>query len=980
MALLPIQNDDLPALYESIIQFSDDAIIAKTLEGIVTSWNPAAEALFGYGPDEIIGQHISLIIPEDRASEEMDIIAKIRAGEHVRHYETHRRRKDGSIVFISLTVSPLKDKNGVITGASKIARDITKQKLEERRLKLLESVITNTTDAVLVTEAAPLYGQGPAILYVNDAFTQMTGYTAEEIMGKTPRILQGPKSDVEELKRLSACLKKFEPCEVTVINYKKTGEAFWINFTVNPVFDEKGQATHFIAIERDITRQKNEEHRQRLLASISAFFIKEAPLNETMDEVLAMLVEFGGFCLAEAWLIETEKDKLILSAKIYQTPAIAHFFEEDARVKSLVRGGGLTGTAWATGVIQRWTETDNRVDFRRHSAAKKAGIKSAYGLPLLYNTEVIGVLVLGLALNREDTALTGLLESISTFLGAEIRRKQLEQELNQVFHFAPDILCIANTDGYFKKVNPAMSSLLEYSEAELLSKPYMSMVHPADKNKTAAELQNIINGRPTYYIENRYITKSGKIKWLAWTTTAASAHGVLYCSAKDITDKKELEELLRKATSLARIGGWEVDVVNGTVYWSDITKEIHEVPPDFQPDLSKGINFYKEGASRDLINTAVQEAISKGTPWDMEAQIVTAKDFVKWVRVIGETEFANGKCTRIIGSFQDIDARKKAEAAVKAVLEERNAILESIGDAFFAVDKNWVVTYWNNMAEKVLATPRDTILNRALWEVFAGSVSSLSYRQYHAAIQTGRPVHFEDYFSPLDKWYEISAYPAGDGLSVFFKDVTERKKAMAALEESEQKYHQLFHLSPLPMWVVNLDTLEFLDVNRATVNHYGYSREEFLTMGLADIRPPEEMARLQLGITESRATGKLTDNIMTHRKKSGEIIKVAIEVAPFQFRGANVNIVIASDITARLQAVQAIEEQNEKLKEIAWLQSHVIRAPLARMMGLINLIKDRDCTAPEREQYIEYVLSSAYELDGIIRNITDKTSKANEIK
>jgi len=148
--------------------------------------------------------------------------------------------------------------------------------------------------------------------------------------------------------------------------------------------------------------------------------------------------------------------------------------------------------------------------------------------------------------------------------------------------------------------------------------------------------------------------------------------------------------------------------------------------------------------------------------------------------------------------IKDVSDRKKAEAAATQALEERNTILESIDDAFFAVDRNWIVTYWNNMAEQVLMTAKDDILNHGLWEVFSVSVGSESYKKYHEAVETGVAAHFEDYFPPLNKWYEISAYPSVNGLSVYFKDITDRKLSetrLTELNESLQKHAKELSIS-----------------------------------------------------------------------------------------------------------------------------------------------------------------------------------------
>jgi PAS domain S-box-containing protein len=244
---------------------------------------------------------------------------------------------------------------------------------------------------------------------------------------------------------------------------------------------------------------------------------------------------------------------------------------------------------------------------------------------------------------------------------------------------------------------------------------------------------------------------------------------------QDITERKEQENLLDKATRLAQIGSLEIDLIKEKIYWSDITKEIHEAEPGFTPDLQTGINFYKKGENRDLITQKVQDAIEKGISFDVELEIITSKGNTKWIRSIGEPECANGKCVRIYGSFQDIHKRKMAELAVAEILKEKDTILESIDDAFFAVDKNWTVTYWNRQAEKVLEKPRNEILDYNLWEVYADSIDSESYKNYHYAMESKQAVHFEDYYPTLNKWYEISAYPSDNGLSVYFKDVTDRK-------------------------------------------------------------------------------------------------------------------------------------------------------------------------------------------------------------
>src|SRR6056297_2885962 len=185
------------------------------------------------------------------------------------HYFSQKSNVNESI---TINLKPLLDNENLAFAVSCHSRNITAQRNEKTHLKLLESVITNTNDAVLITEAEPLDEPGPKIIFVNEAFTKMTGYSSKEVIGKTPRLLQGPNSDRKELAKLGRSLRKWEPCEITTINYKKTGEEFWINFTVCPVANDQGWYTHWIAIERDVTEQKNKELDAKLFTRISEDF------------------------------------------------------------------------------------------------------------------------------------------------------------------------------------------------------------------------------------------------------------------------------------------------------------------------------------------------------------------------------------------------------------------------------------------------------------------------------------------------------------------------------------------------------------------------------------------------------------------------------------------------------------------------------------------------------------------------------------
>jgi len=135
-------------LLASIVESSNDAIIGKTLDGIIQSWNAAAEQLFGYTAEQALGQHISLVIPPERLAEEDQIIASLSAGKRIEHFETERVRSDGQRIIVSLTISPIKDESGNVVGASKIARDVTSQKRAETDRQMFVTLVENCTDFI----------------------------------------------------------------------------------------------------------------------------------------------------------------------------------------------------------------------------------------------------------------------------------------------------------------------------------------------------------------------------------------------------------------------------------------------------------------------------------------------------------------------------------------------------------------------------------------------------------------------------------------------------------------------------------------------------------------------------------------------------------------------------------------------------------------------------------------------------------------
>src|SRR5690606_23273660 len=203
----------------------------------------------------------------------------------------------------------------------------------------------------------------------------------------------------------------------------------------------------------------------------------------------------------------------------------------------------------------------------------------------------------------------------------------------------------------------------------------------------------------------------------------------------------------------------------------------------------------------------------------------------------------------------------------------------------------------------------------------------------------------------------------------------ERENYIQGINKVKKVYQDMFNLSPQPMLIYNPDTLQILDVNQATISKYGYTHEEFLKMTVKDIRPKDHVKYLEESIKRHQA-GDISSyaGVFTHLLKSGETVLVKIYRSNIEFEGKIVRLVLVNDITEKQTYVQTIEAQNNKLKEIAWTQSHVVRAPLSRLLGVIHLLEVEKSTPADLPYLLEQIKQSGNELDEIVQTIVAETS------
>lgn len=240
---------DAQAYLTALITSTDHAIISEDLHGNITSWNPAAEKMFGYAPAEIIGKHISILIPPERLSEQTQILKQIREGKPLKHYQTLRRAKSGDLIEISVTISPIRNHAGELIGISKIAHDLSPFKNAERAVAYLGAIIESSDDAIISKD---LHG---IVTSWNRAAERIFGYSALEIIGK-PITMIIPPERIEEESEILTTLRTGERIDhFETVRRHKDGHLVPVSLTVSPIRDMVGNIIGASKISRDISER-----------------------------------------------------------------------------------------------------------------------------------------------------------------------------------------------------------------------------------------------------------------------------------------------------------------------------------------------------------------------------------------------------------------------------------------------------------------------------------------------------------------------------------------------------------------------------------------------------------------------------------------------------------------------------------------------------------------------------------------------------
>ena len=468
----------------------------------------------------------------------------------------------------------------------------------------------------------------------------------------------------------------------------------------------------------------------------------------------------------------------------------------------------------------------------------------------------------------------------------------------------------------------------------------------------------------------------------------------------DLTAVYQREKLLEESASLAQVGSWQVNLLTNKVWWSTVTKKIHEVPENYEPNLEAGINFYREGASRDRINEVVALGMENGEAWDEELQLVTAKGNIRWVRAVGKAEFVNGKPVRLYGAFQDIHARKSSQLKLQESEEQFRKVFESSAVGMALFDAEGTLVQANSTLCGIMSCELPDLEGKHFSEIIHSDDREQQHQIFDQLVVEKLPHQKLNFRTlPRDGKFRyangsITALRDTEGNITRFvaqiNDVTEQREARQKLANEREFLQKLIDNIPVNVFVKDLGGRRTL-VNRAELSFLGKEApEEVLGKTDYDLFPEETAERSQR--EDVQVMGGKTEmfNIETPAWSPvlGERI-LLINKLPLYDTDRNITgmLGLTHDITAdrqaqeRLRHLSVLESKAREMEQFAYIASHDLREPVITIKGYSDLLLEEfgDQLGEEGRHFAKVVVDSANRMDVLIRDLL-MYSRLSQIK
>jgi PAS domain S-box-containing protein len=739
-------------------------------------------------------------------------------------------------------------------------------KRSDERMRLLTTVVEHSMESVLITNAQ-LELPGPQIIYVNPAFTRMTGYMPEEVIGKTPRILQGPKTERSVLDRLRRDCAAGKVFHGETINYRKDGSEFYLEWTIAPVWNDRGEISHFIATQRDLTerlqveeRLRKREEEFRSLFELSAVGMTQVSPEGQYLRVNRKLCNMLGYSEQE-----------LLQLTLHQVT-----YPDDREASAAKLRSSFTGEPDEYSIEKRYVRKDGAIIW---VLINWTVVRDARGNPLRT------------VANIQDITRRKLTE--------EALRKS--EALNKsVLRSLAAHIAVLDIDGNIIAVNEAWKRFAhengDNADARGVGVNYLDVCrrsmeqHDDEARKALIGIQAVLEGTlPDYVLEYPCHSPDQQRWFLMSVTPLVGERSGAVVTHTNITERKRIEEALQEseerlelAMEAGEIGTFDWNIRTDEVLWTEQSKAIFGQPSGTSRGTYK--NWSERVHPEDLVvcEASVREAFrNKHRHWHAEYRVTDVESGEqKWVNSRGHIFYDGpGEPFRMIGVNVDVTERRQAEEALKKSAQEIHDLYNHAPCGYHSLDKNGVFVLINDTELEWLGYTREEVVGKKHF-------GDLLTPQSLQAFETNFP-RFLAAGTVQDLEFDLirqdgtvlpvllSATTVKDRRGKFLMsrsvvyDMTERKRADEAIRQSESHLRQLADAMPQIVYTCGPDAKADY-MNRQWYEYSDTSLEQPLAKSWANAFHPDDLGRTRLLWRQTVKTGSLFDAEYRLRRKDGQ--------------------------------------------------------------------------------------------------------------
>ncbi|EAZ94491.1 sensory transduction histidine kinase [Flavobacteria bacterium BAL38] len=505
------------------------------------------------------------------------------------------------------------------------------------------------------------------------------------------------------------------------------------------------------------------------------------------------------------------------------------------------------------------------------------------------------------------------------------QRNESEQRYNALIHEGHDMIAIINPDGNYSYCNPTTTSILGFGPEKFIGKNINEFIHPDDIKKITTGIQNVISESKVVLDSIRF--QNYKLEWRCMEMILTNmlenpyVNGIVI-NSRDITEERKLRELNRQVSEIAKIGSWEIDIVKKTLFWSEIVHELHGTnSQSFVPDLKILLNFFRKDF-RQMVKSKIKNSIKTGKPFDFEAIIVNKNNEELWTRAVGHTIFENGKCIRVIGGFQDINLRKKAEIKLHESENRFKTILEAEPECIKLLDREGKLLMMNPAGLEMIEADNEAI-------ILGNQVHEIVLPEHRPAFLTlikdvlkgkSRKLIFEiKGLKGTKRWLETHAVPMRNELGAIIsilavtRDITER----TTIEKEKNSLLLTLENSLNEIYIFDAETYKYSFVNKGALHNLGYLESEIKTLTPFDINSDIKLDSFNELVSPLLKGEKEKITLITnHKRKDGSVYPVEVHLQLVIEDKAKRFLANILDITERKKNKEIILLSNERFEKV----------------------------------------------------------------